>query len=81
MSPHFFLTCFFFFKGTRRRGVAVLCSIGASSLAAAACDELFRPLLSRLPGGRKAANVKPPFDMAIELTSKLGKVCCLNCAL
>lgn len=54
--------------------MAVLCSIGASSLAAAACDELFRPLLSRLPGGRKAANVKPPFDMAIEMTAKLGKV-------
>ncbi len=58
---------------TRRRGVAVICSIGASSLAAAACDEVFRPLLSRLPGGRKTAHVKPPFDMAIELTATIGK--------
>lgn len=53
----------------RRRGVATVISIGASSLAAAACDEVFRPLLSRLPGGRKMPHVRPPFDVAIELTS------------
>ena len=52
---------------TRRRGVGVICSIGAASLAAAACDEVFRPMLSRQPGGRKTANVKPPFDVAVEL--------------
>ena len=52
---------------TRRRGVGVICSIGASTLAAAACDEVFRPMLSRQPGGRKTSNVKPPFDVAVEL--------------
>jgi hypothetical protein len=57
---------------TRRRGVGVICSIGAASLAAAACDEVFRPLLSRQPGGRKVAYVKPPFDVAIELRG-IGK--------